>query len=336
MAWWKERAQTLEKQQKLVPQLQIVNFKTENHAAYKKTLVRQLYDFAHGIANATSAFFQPTADNHSLDAELARLTVNTYHVKKKAPEKQDAMLFRLALTRNHLICQLTRLRNQMNTPLHVIVSSIVAFRNGSSKKVFEMMSRTHTWLSRKKTMDMIEELASLPPFIPFQVGRIGFCAYDNCSYYQKTSFLTVDKKHQFIHTVNAITIPLPETEMPPPGTVAWINRGDFTRRLFNYDNRDDLTVPLLAWSTLRDHHRDQGNLIGRPPDPAHTGKCGVRLCTMLNHIIPGRGACVGAPRTGCVRPLPLYYLRYPYNLSHRPADPLCGSHTHYERRNSEL
>ena len=192
--------------------LATVNFKGDVSAKeYHKNLIGNLHDRDNFEQHMSKEYIE----NAPLTALLKYATENStnprYNATARGKDPDDAeLLYELKRFAGHnlIMSLLTRLRSKDNAPFHLTVLSIIAYRTGMPHAFWKVLQQARVLESYEWTEQRILELTKLE-IVPNFLYNLKICVaiYDNCSYYQRTSFQSGHAQNLFLNTVNWTLLP---------------------------------------------------------------------------------------------------------------------------------
>ena len=219
--WWTQRAVMMEQELSAHEQQQeaslftitSVNHKTD-YARYRQALfqdVRRWTKYPSFISTLTNL-------NPWLARALNTVVTNSYDEKVGRKRKREEPTTRDIAGRREftrgLQCEMVlsimqRQRSQFNTPLLLVLKSMVALRTGLNDTYWRAESKCRLLMSYKWTHDFVLELSKEPVVPPFELAtNASFFVYDNCDYHRKKAYDRTNDAADYIKTVNIAKVPV--------------------------------------------------------------------------------------------------------------------------------
>ena len=220
--WWSDRSCMLEMQlasrgdnRSTVERLPSVSPSNDDMSAYRLACMKDVLTWTQWPVMTTHLQRAcPWVTN-----VIRSVTWNSTDEKKKrkarkaseARQRNSECYERLRGLQNEVVLSiLQRQRSIHNTPLLLVLKSMVAFRQGLNHEFWLAESKMRLLMSPQWTHDLILELSEEGVKPPFPLARrVAFVVYDNCDYHNKKALDRYNDPADYIQTVNIASVPVP-------------------------------------------------------------------------------------------------------------------------------
>ena len=224
-AWWQQRAVSLEMEARAASDpseaplytITTVNNSTDDMSAYHKAVIEDVRTFD----NWPASFSMLRRLNPWLSRVWGMVTSNARDAKlnrKRRREGEDPdQLAKLKREKTRgaqcemILSILQRQRSMFNTPILIVLKSMVAFRQGLNMEYWAAESKMRQLMTYTWTKDFVLELSDKGLPVPEPHRDVAFCVYDNCDYHRTKALDRYDDPAEHIKTVNIASVPVPKS-----------------------------------------------------------------------------------------------------------------------------